>query len=71
MDHVLEEGLHEQTSIRGPDGELEVEYIGVALQKRLGPRTTGYRVRERVSALTAPGSGAAPPASAPPPKPAP
>lgn len=52
LDHIVREEhyrRHQITSIG--EGEVEIAWIGVALMRRDGIRTSGYRVRRRLSGL--------------------
>lgn len=52
--HIVREGLHRRQNITGVGtGPVEIEWIGVALMRRSGFRTAGYRVRRRVAEIEA------------------
>lgn len=55
MEYIVREGHHRRSRISRVGAEdVDVEWIGVALMRRGVGRSSGYRTRERVSALTSP-----------------
>jgi hypothetical protein len=54
MHHIVREGHYRRSQItKAGTGPVEIEWIGVALMRREGIRTRGYRVRKRVEELQA------------------